>query len=194
MGNKRVLVRFAGALLLCTLLPASPAMSADKEKPTAEQNRAQLAKDVRATIAEYKKTDPGIDRFFKRSAGYVVFPRVGKVGLILGAGSGQGEVFERGRLIGTANMTFGSIGLQAGVQEFREIIFFENRAAVQRFKENKFEFTANASAVIVKTGASAGADYRGGVVVFTKPTAGAMVEASLGGQKFSFTPRASKKK
>jgi lipid-binding SYLF domain-containing protein len=193
MRNDRVLLRFASALLLCALLPASPAMSAD-EKPTPEQNRAQLAKEVRATVAEYKKTDPGIDRFFKKSAGYVVFPRAGKVGLILGAGGGQGEVFERGRLIGTATMTIGSIGLQAGVQEFSEIIFFQDRAAVQRFKESKFEFTANASAVIVKSGASASADYRDGVAVFTKPTGGAMVEASLGGQKFSFTPKSAAKK
>jgi lipid-binding SYLF domain-containing protein len=178
MKNSRVLLSFAAAAL-CALLSASPAQSAEKEKPTPEQQRAQVTKEVHATIAKYKKDDPGIERFFKHSAGYAVFPRVGKVGLILGGGNGLGNVYERGRFIGTASISFLSVGLQAGAQEFSEIIFFKDRAALQRFKENKFEFAANASAVIVKTGASSGVDYR---------------ELSVGTQKFSFTPKGQKSK
>ena len=171
----------------CALLPAaSSAQTAEKDKKPA-QSRQELAKDVQDTIAQYKKADPGIDRFFKQSAGYAVFARVGKVGFIVGGGQGSGEVFEKGRVVGVATITLGSIGLQAGAQEFSQIVFFKDQAALDRFKQNKFEFSANASAVAVKAGASGGADYSDGVAVFTRATGGLMAEASLGGQKFNVT-------
>lgn len=178
----------------CALPLAFPAQAADKKQPTPAELRAQLKKDVPNTIATYKKADPAIERFFKDSVGYVVFPRIGKVGLIIAGGDGIGEVYEKGTLVGTASITFGSVGLQAGAQEFSQIVFFKDAAALARFKENKFEFTANISAVIIKAGASAGADYRDGVAVFTKPTSGAMVEAALGTQKFKFSAEAAAEK
>jgi lipid-binding SYLF domain-containing protein len=159
---------------LLAVFPASPLLAAD----TPEQQRAQAKKEVPGAIAAFKKADPGIDKFFSQSAGYVVFPKVGKVGLVIGGGHG----------IGTATMSFGTVGLQAGIQEFSEIIFFQNAATLDRFKQGKFEFTANASAVILKTGASASANYRDGAVVFTRASGGAMGEAAVGGQKFKFTP------
>jgi lipid-binding SYLF domain-containing protein len=134
-----------------------------------------------------------MDRFFKESAGYVVFPRIGKFGFIVGGGGGDGELFERGRVTGKANITIATIGLQAGVQEFREFIFFKDKAALERFKENRFEFAANVSAVIVKAGGSAGADYREGVAVFTHANAGLMGEMAVGTQKFKFEPDGAKK-
>jgi lipid-binding SYLF domain-containing protein len=178
------------ASALCALLAVSPALSADKPQVTAGQAREQLRKEVPATIADFKKADAGIEKFFAQSAGYVVFPRIGKVGLIVAGGDGIGEVYEKGKVVGTAVLSFGTIGLQAGAQEFREVIFFQDSAALERFKQNKFEFTANASAVIVKAGAAAASNYRDGVVVFTQSRGGAMFEAALGGQKFKFSPEA----
>jgi hypothetical protein len=40
----------------------------------------------------------------------------------------------------------------------------------------------------VTAGASADADYDSGIAVFTMAKGGLMYEASVGGQKFSFTP------
>ncbi|HMA88813.1 MAG TPA: YSC84-related protein [Burkholderiales bacterium] len=172
------------AIVACALLPGwAFAQTAEK---TPAQTRQELHKDVESTIAHYKNADPGIGGFFKKSAGYVVFPKVGKAGLIVGFGHGDGELFERGRVVGVASITLGTVGLQAGAQEYSEIVFFENRAALDRFKQNKFEFAASASAVIVKAGAAASEKYRDGVAVFTEPSGGAMVEAAVGSQKFSY--------
>ncbi|MEZ4791929.1 MAG: hypothetical protein R2783_00170 [Gelidibacter sp.] len=57
-----------------------------------------------------------------------------------------------------------------------------------RFKEGKFEFSAEASAVIADEGASKNANYNDGVMVFALPKAGLMADASVGGQKFSYMP------
>ena len=174
------------AALLCALLPG-PAVAQDEKKSTAEQ-RQLLGKEAQDTIARYRKVDPSIERFFKESAGYVVFPRIGKIGFIIGGGHGGGEVFEKGKVVGTASITIATVGLQIGAQEFSEIIFFQDQGALDRFKQNKFEFTANVSAVIITAGAGKAANYRDGVAVFAAPTGGVMAEVALGAQKFSFKP------
>jgi lipid-binding SYLF domain-containing protein len=81
-----------------------------------------------------------------------------------------------------------SFGFQFGGQAYREVIFFENAPALERFKEDNFEFAAQASAVAVTKGASVNVKYRGGVMVFTQKKGGLMYEASIGGQKFSYSP------
>jgi lipid-binding SYLF domain-containing protein len=142
--------------------------------------------DVKKTIAAFEFKDPTMKARFKSAHGYAVFPTVGKIGLIVGGAGGDGHVFERGKLLGTASVTQVTVGLQAGVQEFSEVIFFQNKAALERFTSDKFEFAANASAVVAKSGASASSDYRDGVVVFTLAKEGVMLEAAVGGQKFKF--------
>ena len=66
------------------------------------------------------------------------------------------------------------------------MIFFENEDVLERFKSNKIELAAQASAVIASEGAAAKAKYQNGVMVFTHVKGGVMYEASVGGQKFSF--------
>jgi hypothetical protein len=67
------------------------------------------------------------------------------------------------------------------------VIFFENKSALDRFKEDKIEFSAQASAVAATAGASANIKYSDGVMIFTQQKGGLMYEASIGGQKFDFT-------
>jgi lipid-binding SYLF domain-containing protein len=40
-----------------------------------------------------------------------------------------------------------SAGFQAGLQDYSELIVFENQAAMDKFKRNEIDFSANASAV-----------------------------------------------
>lgn len=187
---RKVLALSIAFLLAAALLPGT--VSAQKKEKDPAAQRAEVHADVMKMIETYKKTDPGIDRFFKNSAGYAVLPRVGKAGFIVGGGAGDGELFEKGKVVGFVSVGFATVGLQIGVQEFSEIIFFKDAAALERFKQNKFEFTAGVSVVIVKAGGADAADYREGVAVFAKPTGGAMAEAALGTQKFTYKPDAKK--
>jgi len=115
-------------------------------------------------------------------------PTIGdNVGSAIYAKSGNGIVYERGVMIGKAKMSQVSVGFQLGGQAYRELIFFENQESLDRFKKNKFEFSAQASAVAAKAGASANAQYRDGVMIYTQQKGGLMYEASVGGQKFKFT-------
>jgi lipid-binding SYLF domain-containing protein len=145
------------------------------------------------TVKLFKKTDPGLDHFFKGSAGYAVFPNVGKGALGIGGAHGPGILYEHGKPVGKTTLTQVTIGLQMGGQAYAEIIFFETDKVLSNFKGGNFEFSGQVSAVAVRAGASANAKYRDGVAVFTATRGGLMFEASIGGQKFSYEPFAKKK-
>ena len=91
-------------------------------------------------------------------------------------------------MVGYATISQATVGLQAGGQEFAEAVVFETPDALQRFKDGKLSFEANASAVALKSGAAASTKYENHVAVFTLPKAGLMFEAAIGGQSFSFQP------
>ena len=139
--------------------------------------------------AAFIKNDADMNKLFKSAYAYTIFPNVGKGAMLVGAASGNGLVFEHGLLIGKGKMIQVTVGVQAGGKAYREVIFFENKAALQRFKDNKLEFSGQASAVVAKSGASTNATYADGVLVFTQELGGLMVEASIGGQKFTFEKR-----
>ena len=154
----------------------------------------EAEKKAEEAIADFKKADPSIETFFDQAHGYAVFPRVGKGAVGVGGARGTGLVFKRGKLfgdkvIGRATMTQITVGLQLGGQAYRQIIFFEDEDALERFKRGEIEFAAAASAVAAKKGAAAKAAYEQGVAVFTVGQEGLMAEASIGGQKFSFEPK-----
>ena len=79
-----------------------------------------------------------------------------------------------------------NIGFQAGAQSYREVIFFEDKDVFERFKNDKVQLAAQASAVIATEGAAAAAKYTNGVMIFTQVKGGLMYEASVGGQKFDY--------
>ena len=146
----------------------------------------KIVADSKTAKAEFLKKDALMKGIFETAYGYVIFPNVGKGGLGVGGAAGNGVVYEKNAMVGMAKLSQLSIGFQAGGQAYREIIFFETKTELDRFKESQFEFSAQASAVAVKSGASTNAKYASGVMVFTMQKGGLMYEASVGGQKFKF--------
>jgi len=149
-------------------------------------------------------------KFFGNSYGYAVFPTIGKGGVGIGGAHGKGRVYEKGNYVGDTSMTQLTVGLQLGGQAFSQIIFLEDKRAFDEFTSGNFEFGAQASAVAITAGASAsttttgssagasggkrdastvGAGFHKGYAIFTVAKGGLMYEASVGGQKFSYTPK-----
>ncbi|HBM82975.1 MAG TPA: hypothetical protein DD808_08490 [Halieaceae bacterium] len=148
--------------------------------------------------------------YFDSAYGYALFPTIGKGGIGIGGAHGKGRVYRQGNVIGEATMTQLTVGFQLGGQAFSQIIFFESANALEQFTSGNFEFGAQATAVAITAGVSAEAStgggvsagvsggrndastaslgYRKGMAVFTIAKGGLMYEATLGGQKFNFTP------
>lgn len=150
--------------------------------------------------------------FFGKSYGYAVFPTIGKGGFGIGGAYGEGRVYAAGSYVGDTSMTQVTVGFQFGGQAYSQIIFFEDKRALNEFTSGNFEFGAQATAVAITAGASASATTSGtsagvsggkndattttvgtgfhkGMAVFTVVKGGLMYEASVGGQKFSYSPR-----
>jgi lipid-binding SYLF domain-containing protein len=157
--------------------------------PTTVAERDELVQKAQAERAEWTRLDPGIEALAKKSQGLAFFPEITKGGLGIGGAYGRGVVYEKGQHIGYADVTQGSLGLQAGGQTYSEVILFENEAAMQRFKQNELNFGANASAIIANNGAAANARFVDGVAIFVRPITGAMAEASIGGQRITYVPK-----
>jgi Las17-binding protein actin regulator len=171
---------------------------------------AAYADSYSDTISLFKNAGAS-GTYFSRSYAYAVFPTIGAGGFIVGGAYGKGRVYVNGDLVGDASMTQLSAGFQAGGKAYSQIIFFEDKRALDEFESGSFEFGAGASAVAVTAGANASAGttgtesgasggqkdattnsfgYQKGVVVFTIAKGGLMFAAALAGQKFSYTPRA----
>lgn len=158
---------------------------------------------VQGALIEFEKSG-ALAPYFANSYGCAVFPTIGKGGFGIGGAHGAGWVFKNGALTGISKMSQLTIGFQAGGQAYSEIIFFENETAYTQFTGGNFEFGAQASAVALTIGANASAStaggasagagsaqskstYTNGMAVFTLAKGGLMYEASLGGQKYSFS-------
>ncbi len=150
---------------------------------------ATTEQDVKTALAEFERTNPKIKAFLESAHGYAVFPTVAKGAIMIGGAQGDGLVYEKGKLIGATTLGQITIGFQLGGQAYRELICFQNKQALDRFKGENFEFDAQASGVAVTAGISFDASYEHGVAIFTMAKGGLMYEASIGGQKFSFTPK-----
>lgn len=170
-----------------SMLMLSGCMVAPKEP----EGRKVLSSEVEEAIAVMKARDPDIGRFFEKSYGYAVLPKVFKGAFWVGGAHGKGEVFEQGAMVGYCNMTQGSLGLSFGGEFFREIIFFRDKEDMDKFKTGEYTFAAQATAVALKSGAAAKADYKAGLAVFVTADAGLMVDASVGGQKFKYASKES---
>ena len=164
--------------------------------------------DYAQTINMFK-ANPTVGPYMKSAYGYAVFPTIGKGGIGIGGAYGPGQVYRGGKVTGFTSLADISIGFQFGGQAYSQIVLFEDKSAYNNFTSGNFEFDASASAVAVTasaqaelgttgTGASAGiggsagqqakAPYRKGLLVFTIAKGGLMFEATIGGQKYSFTP------
>jgi lipid-binding SYLF domain-containing protein len=160
------------------------------------------------TIAVFKSAGES-SKLFDKAYGYAVFPTIAKAGVGVGGARGSGRVYEQGKHVGDTTATQLSVGLQLGGQAFSEIIFFEDKRALDEFRSGNFEFGAQASAVAITAGASASTGTTGstagasgtkenattrapgyykGMAIFTVAKGGLMYEASIGGQKFSYKP------
>src|SRR5271155_6664 len=99
--------------------------------------------------------------FFHRSYGYAVFPNIGEGALGVGGAFGKGQVYVHGHPVGETSMSQLSVGFQAGGKAYSQVIFFEDKRALDEFESGSYEFSAGISATVVTAGASASAGTTG---------------------------------
>ena len=171
----------AGLLMLfITITSCGPGKTGDADT---------LMQDVNEAKAAMIQADKNVEELLSTSAGYAIFPNVGKGAYIIGGASGNGIVYENGNMIGYANLKQVDVGLQVGGKAYREVLFFKTQEALDEFKNGEYELSGNASAVILEKGKSKTIKFQDGIAVATMPKAGAMVGVSVAGQRFGYTEK-----
>ena len=164
---------------------------------------AASLQDCQAALAKFRQLG-NVSEMLAESYGYAVLPTIGKGGIGIGGAGGTGCVFAGGKHTGKVSMGQVTIGWQLGGQAYSELILFKNADTYKDFTRGTFEFGADATAVALTYGAAAGASTQGasatagdthgkgmwkrGMAIFTLAKGGLMYEASIGGQKYNFTP------
>ena len=151
--------------------------------PKSEPELVSAAQDA---VKKFKASDPIVASYFKDAYGYVVFPTVGKAGLIVGGAHGKGVVYIQGKIAGKASISQVTVGAQIGGEAFSELMFFKDKAAFEKFKNGDLKFSAAASASVAKASAQAARNWSEGVAVFFHGKGGLIADASIGGQNFEF--------
>ncbi len=173
--NAGFLLSFIALSLLAT---AAGAASPDK-----------LNRDADRALQVFKEQISGADLFLDQAAGYLVFPRVIKVGVGIGAETGEGVLRVGGSTIAYYRTTGGSIGFQLGAQAKSIVIAFLTRDALDKFRKSSgWKVGVDGSVALIDIGAGKTIDsdnIRDPVVGFIFGSRGLMYNLTLEGSKFT---------
>ena len=111
------------AFMAFAMIVASSALAASADKINREANKA---------LEVFKEQIDGSEVFLNQAAGYLVFPRVIKVGIGVGAETGEGVLRVGGQTVAYYRTTSGSFGLQLGAQAKSIVIAFMTRKGIRR--------------------------------------------------------------
>ena len=127
------------------LLPTTSAYAA---------SAAVLDAKVDETIVIFKEEVNGAEVFLSQAAGYLVFPRVIKVGIGIGVESGEGALRVNGRSAGYFRTTSGSFGLQLGAQAKSIVLAFMTKESLAKFRESSgWKVGVDGSVALIDLGA-----------------------------------------
>jgi len=174
---------------LCAALVVMPilVLASCQAMPDRDE-RVELRDNSKVELKHMIEKDAELEPLLKESAGYAIFPEVGKGGLLFGGAFGRGTVYDRaGRFLGYATVSQASVGGVVGGQMYAQLLVFEEQSHLDSFmKGDGVRFGAQATAIAIKDGAANASHYDNGVAVFIMPRGGLMADASLSGQEFRF--------
>jgi len=144
---------------------------------------ARLHGDAVSALHRMELRWPALREERKRAYAYAVFPSVGQGAAVLGGVWGMGEVFRKERVKGYAALAQLTLGVQLGGQTFSELLLFQDRAALDRFKQAGMGLTVGAAATLVKAGAAVTSRPKGSTKVYVEPSGGLWAGGALGVQR-----------
>ncbi len=131
---------------LATLLPVAAAFAAPKTDP-------QLDRAATAALQRLTAGNQAAQLLSKKAVAVLVFPKIIKVGFVLGGAFGEGALRQGGTTVAYYHSAAGSYGLQAGLQWFGYALFFMNENALKYLDASQgWEIGVGPSVVIVDQG------------------------------------------
>ena len=156
---------------------------------TVQWSAGKIDREANDAIEVFRQEVNGADVFLNQAAGFLVFPRVIKAGLGVGAETGEGALRIKGRSVEYYRTTSGSVGFQAGAQAKSIVIAFMTPAALDQFRRSSgWKAGIDGSIALIDIGAGKTIDtdnVRDPVVGFVFGSKGLMYNLTFEGSKFT---------
>lgn len=157
------------------------------------RGHAATAAEIDASVAEaleaFAKEVDGAQTFLDSAAGYLVFPRVIKVGIAIGGETGEGALIVNSQTAGYYRTAAGSFGLQLGAQAKSIVIAFMTPESLEKFRNSSgWKVGVDGSVALVDIGAGKSIDtsnIKDPVVGFVFGSKGLMYNLTLEGSKIT---------
>ena len=150
---------------------------------------AEIDEAVDEALVEFRKDIDGSDEFLQTAKGYLVFPRVIKVGVGVGGEGGEGALRVGGSTVDYYNTFAGSVGFQLGAQAKSIVIAFMTQKALDDFRNSKgWKVGVDGSVAVIDVGAGKAIDtgnIKDPVVGFIFNSKGLMYNLTLEGSKIT---------
>ncbi len=172
--------KFRPLVLIAAMLCSTSVLAATAEKINREADKA---------IQVFREDVNGADMFLAQAAGYLVFPRVIKIGIGFGGETGEGVLRVGGTPVDYYRTTAGSFGLQLGAQAKSIVIVFMTREALDKFRNSSgWKVGVDGSVALIDIGAGKTIDtnnIKDPVVGFIFGSKGLMYNLTLEGTYFA---------
>jgi lipid-binding SYLF domain-containing protein len=175
-----VVSRFCVTLAAALVLAPSPSPAASAGEIDASVNEA---------LDLFAEQVDGGRNFLDKAAGYLVFPRVIKVGIGVGGETGEGALRVKGETTGYYRTASGSIGFQLGAQAKSIVIAFMTPESLEKFRNSAgWKVGVDGSVALIDIGAGKAIDttsINDPVVGFVFGSKGLMYNLTLEGSKIT---------
>ncbi len=149
----------------------------------------KIDREVVATTEVFKEEVKGSEVFLDQAVGYLVFPRVIKVGFAFGAETGEGALIIGGKTTDYYRTTAGSWGLQVGAQAKSVVIAFMTQDALDKFQNsNGWKAGVDGSVALIDLGTGKAINtqnIKDPVIGFVFGSKGLMYNLTFEGSKFT---------
>ena len=146
-----------------------------------------IDKDADAAITAFLADVNGGEVFLNQAAGYLIFPRVIKVGIGIGGETGEGALRIGGKTVDYYRTSAGSIGFQLGAQAKSIVIAFMTQESLDKFRNSSgWKVGVDGSVALIDLGAGKTIDtgnIKDPVVGFIFGSKGLMYNLTLEGSK-----------
>lgn len=180
MKALRQLFIVVSCVLICSCASMGDGSLADK------RNKIVQMKD--ATLTTLYKTKPDTRAQLRSSVGYAVFSNANINLFLVSAGTGYGVVVNNATNKYTyMNMAEGGVGLGLGAKDYKIVMVFHTKDALNTFVDKGWTFGGNADAAAKAAGKGESVEaeaYYGDVSVYTFTEAGLALQATIKGTKF----------
>ena len=92
--------------------------------------------DALQTLAAASRKNRSVHEISRKSIAQIVFPKVIKAGVFVGANYGEGFLIKDGQVIKLVDLKGGNVGLQVGAQSYSQVTYILTEARYQEVLQN----------------------------------------------------------